>query len=396
MHEVIDDPPRSLYVHVPFCAHRCGYCDFVTTSRSPEIHARYVAALARELELQGGAPRGRFDTVFVGGGTPTLLEPSAMDALQQWLGLIVAPGAEVTIECNPETVTDALATQLAGGATTRVSLGAQSFDPAVLATLERRASPEVVRAAVSRLRDAGVDRLSLDLIWGVPGQSPDSVAADLDAALALEPDHLSAYELEFKPGTRLAHAHGTDKDAIVGEASDDLYDLVVDRLQDAGWWWYETANFARERDERCRHNLAYWRAAGWIAVGVGGVGMRADDDAAGGAVRRTNLPNVPRWLDAVERGELPPARIERVDERGVRSERVMLALRLDEPVRVVAADLADGIVDAAGVERIVELGLGEATPVADDDGVLRGDLELRINRRGRMLQGSVGSLLLDP
>jgi oxygen-independent coproporphyrinogen-3 oxidase len=388
--------PRSLYVHVPFCAHRCGYCDFVTTSRSAELHERYVAALAAELELQGGAPVGGFDTVFVGGGTPTLLEPDAMDALQAWLAQVAAPGAEVTIECNPETVDDRLAGQLAAGATSRVSLGAQSFDPAVLATLERRATPEVVRGAVHQLREAGIERLSLDLIWGVPGQDLATVARDLDEALALEPDHLSAYELEFKPGTRLAHRFGTDPSVSVGEAGDDIYDLVIDRLQSAGWWWYETANFARDEHERCRHNLAYWTAAGWLAVGVGAVGMRDDAQVNGGLVRRTNLPNVPRWLDAVEGGELPPARFEQIDPRSVRTERLMLAMRLDGPVQIDAADLADGIVDAAGLERLVDLGLGEVRPVVDADGVMRGDVELRLGRRGRMLQGSVGTLLLDP
>jgi oxygen-independent coproporphyrinogen-3 oxidase len=385
--------PRSLYVHVPFCAHRCGYCDFVTTSRSPEIHDRYVAALVRELELQGGVPDGGFDTIFVGGGTPTLLEPAAMGALQAWLAAIAAPGAEITIECNPETVDERLVAQLAGGATNRVSLGAQSFDPSVLATLERRASPEVVRAAVALLRGAGIERLSLDLIWGVPGQTPESVARDLEAAIALEPDHLSAYELEFKPGTRLAHRFGTDPATSVGETSDDLYDLVIDRLQGAGWWWYETANFARSESERCRHNLAYWTAAGWTAVGVGAVGMTID---GAGLVRRTNLPNVPRWLAAVEAGELPPARFEQIDEHATRSERIMLAMRLDEPFTVEAADLVDGIVDPSGLERIPELDLGSVTPVADEDGVLRGRMDVQLNRRGRMLQGSVGTLLLDP
>jgi oxygen-independent coproporphyrinogen-3 oxidase len=388
--------PRSLYVHVPFCAHRCGYCDFVTTSRSPEIHERYVAALARELALQGGAPAGGFDTVFVGGGTPTLLEPAAMESMLAWIRSIAAPGAEVTIECNPETVDAALARRLVEGGVSRVSLGAQSFNAHVLETLERRATPDTVRAAVATLRGAGIERLSLDLIWGVPGQTPDDVARDLDAALALEPDHLSAYELEFKPGTRLAHAWGVDKDKIVGEASDDLYDLVIDRLQDAGWWWYETANFARAESERCRHNLAYWHASGWLAVGVGAVGMRADDAIDGGLVRRTNLPNVPRWLDAVERDELPPARIEQVAPDVARSERVMLALRLDEPLTIAAADLLEGVVDPAGLERVSELELGTVRPLADADGTCRGDMELRLTRRGRMLQGSVGSLLLDP
>jgi oxygen-independent coproporphyrinogen-3 oxidase len=265
----------------------------------------------------------------------------------------------------------------------------------VLETLERRATPETVRAAVATLRSAGIERLSLDLIWGVPGQSAADVATDLDAALAMAPDHLSAYELEFKPGTRLAHRFGTDPAVAVGEASDDLYDLVIDRLQDAGWWWYETANFARTADERCRHNLAYWTAAGWLAIGVGAVGARPD--AAGtGIVRRTNLPNVPRWLAALEAGELPPARIEDVAAHAARSERVMLALRLDAPVVIDARDITDAIVDPAGIERVVDLGLGEATMVADVDGVHRGAIQLRLHRRGRMLQGSVGALLLDP
>ena len=388
--------PRSLYVHVPFCAHRCGYCDFVTTSRSPEIHERYVAALRRELELHGGPPPGGYDTVFVGGGTPTLLEPPAMEAMLDWIASMAAPDAEVTIECNPETVDDALARRLVDGSVSRVSLGAQSFSAHVLETLERRASPELVRSAITTLRDAGISRLSLDLIWGVPGQTEADVTRDLDEALALGPDHLSAYELELKPGTRLAHRFGTDPAVAVGEGADELYDLVIDRLQDAGWWWYETANFARDEHERCRHNLAYWTAAGWDAVGVGAVGMAIDLEDGDARVRRANLPNVPRWLDAIERGEFPPARVERIDGPSSRSERVMLAMRLDAPVRIAAADLADGIVDAGGLERIVELGLGDARPVPDHDGVLRGDVELRLDRRGRMLQGSVGALLLDP
>ena len=387
--------PRSLYVHVPFCAHRCGYCDFVTTSRSPELHERYVVALERELQLR--APQeaaAGFDTVFIGGGTPTLLGPEPMERLLTMVNGVSAAGAEVTIECNPETVTPLLARQLVEGGVSRVSLGAQSFSPAVLATLERRASPDIVRGAVTMLRDAGIERMSLDLIWGVPGQTVEDVARDLDAALALGPDHLSAYELEFKPGTRLAHAHGVDAAAtLVGETGDDLYDLVVDRLEDAGWWWYETANFARTPDERCRHNLAYWQAEPWVGIGVGAVETRVDSE--GNALRRTNLPNVPRWLKAVEEGLVPPSRDEQVDAATMRSERVMLAIRLDEPVRISMTDIADGTVDGAGLERIVELGLGTVDMVIDADGTARGDLDLRLNRRGRMLQGSVAGLLLD-
>jgi oxygen-independent coproporphyrinogen-3 oxidase len=388
-----------LYIHVPFCAHRCGYCDFVTTSRSPELHDRYVQALARELELQWSdiatPDSPRFDTIFVGGGTPTLLEHDAMAGLLDLVTAHAADDAEVTIECNPETVDEHLAAQLVAGGITRVSLGAQSFDRAVLETLERRAQPDTIRAAVKTLRDAGISRLSLDLIWGVPGQTPDSVKADLAAALALEPDHLSAYELEFKPGTRLAHAYGVDRDAAVGEASDELYDLVVDELEDAGWWWYETANFAREAQERCRHNLAYWHAEQWVAIGVGGVGAQYTAD--GGIVRRTNLPNLPRYLASIEQeaSELPPARIEHVDARTARIEQLMLALRLDATVRVTAADLADQIVSPEAVERMVDHRLLDASLTIAPDNPSQIEIDLRLTRRGRMLQAAVAGDLLD-
>ena len=400
MQPATDQLPRSLYVHVPFCAHRCGYCDFVTTSRSPEIHGRYVAALQRELAQRSPETTGpgSFDTIFIGGGTPTLLEPAALEELLGWVGELAAEGSEVTIECNPETVTPELARQLVEGGVDRVSLGAQSFAPHVLEVLERRADPDTVRAAVATLRAAGIRRLSLDLIWGVPGQTLDDVGRDLDAALALGPDHLSAYELEFKPGTRLTRAFGGAEAAVtnLGDSSDDFYDLVIDRLQGAGWWWYETANFARTAEERCRHNLAYWNADAWVGVGVGSVETRQVSGDAGALLRRTNLPNVPRWLAAVEAGDVPPAREELVDARTARTERVMLGLRLDAALRITVADIEDGIVDGVGLERLVELGLGSVTMVADEDGVHRGDVDVRLTRRGRMLQGSVGSLLLDP
>ncbi|MCW2949958.1 MAG: hemN, partial [Thermoleophilia bacterium] len=379
--------PRSLYVHVPFCAHRCGYCDFVTTSHSPELHERYVAGLESELALRSPATAapGSFDTIFIGGGTPTLLEPAALEQLLEWTGELAAPGAEITIECNPETVDTALARRLVAGGVQRVSLGAQSFSPHVLATLERRAVPDTVRRAVATLRDAGADHLSLDLIWGVPGQSADDVSRDLSEALALEPDHLSAYELEFKPGTRLTRAHGGVDAALtnLGENSDDFYDLVIDHLESAGWWWYETANFARTAEHRCRHNLTYWHAEPWLGVGVGAVETRVVDE---GLSRRANLPNLPRWLAAVEAGEPPPSRDEFVDTHTARTERIMLGLRLDAAVRVTSADLIDGVVDGPGLERVVDLELGAVSMVASDDGVLRGDLDLRLTRRGRMLQ----------
>ena len=185
---------RHLYVHVPFCAHRCGYCDFVTVTGREDERARYVAALAAELERADVAP----ETIFVGGGTPSILADRDLARLLAAL----PPAAEVTVECNPETVTPAKAQVLIEGGVTRVSLGAQSFRPHLLEVLERRARPEQIVAAVRVLRDAGIQSLNLDLIFGVPGQREDDLRADLADLLALEPDHVSAYELEAKPGTR--------------------------------------------------------------------------------------------------------------------------------------------------------------------------------------------------
>ena len=195
---------RHLYVHLPFCAHRCGYCDFVTVTGHDGEHGGYVDALLAELELERGLLAHEVETVFLGGGTPTFTEPAALARLLAGL----PDAAETTVEANPETVTPELAALLRAHGVDRVSLGAQSFQAHLLETLERRASPDDVRGAVGTLREAGFDNVSLDLIYGIPGQSVADLERDLAEALALEPEHLSCYELEAKPGTRFTHAHG--------------------------------------------------------------------------------------------------------------------------------------------------------------------------------------------
>ena len=193
---------RHLYVHLPFCAHRCGYCDFVTAVGRLDEHGAYVDALLSELDAERWRLAPQVETAFLGGGTPTFTEPNALARV-----LAALPDVdELTVEANPETVTPSLAALLRDNGVSRVSLGAQSFRPHLLEALERVAGPDDVRRAVQTLRDAGFDNISLDLVYGIPGQSASDLDADLADALALEPEHLSCYELEAKPGTRFTHA----------------------------------------------------------------------------------------------------------------------------------------------------------------------------------------------
>src|SRR5687768_368402 len=298
---------HHLYVHLPFCAHRCGYCDFVTVVGHAEDHGAYVEALLTELELELDL-LGDVDTIFLGGGTPTVTEPAALARLLAEL----PRAAETTVEANPETVTPALAALLREHGVDRVSLGAQSFQPHLLETLERRARPEDVRGAVRTLREAGFENVSLDLIYGIPGQSVADLARDLEEGLALEPEHVSAYELEAKPGTRFTHAHGEEL-ARQAEAMEDYFERVVETLTGAGYRWYETANFCRRpegaggRDLRARHNLAYWLGRDYLGLGIGAV-------STVGPRRWRNAPRLGAYGQALRAGQRPPRELELLDE----------------------------------------------------------------------------------
>jgi oxygen-independent coproporphyrinogen-3 oxidase len=355
-----------LYVHVPFCAHRCGYCDFVTVTGHDDQHAPYVDALLAELHRSPHLDPGAVETVFVGGGTPTLLGPALLGRLLD--GLPAA--AERTVECNPETVTPELARTLAERGL-RVSLGAQSFQAPLLAVLERRATPAVVEAAVATLRDAGVANLSLDVIHGIPGQDRALLDADLDRLIALEPDHCSVYELEAKPGTRFTHAHGAEL-ARQSELLEEHYERVIDRLEGAGYRWYESANFARPGRES-RHNMAYWLGRDYLGIGVGAV-------STVGAERRVNAPRLAAYLAAIGAGEPAPAKIEDLPATTRQRERLMLGLRLADGVE--RADVDEAIDPAA-------LALLVAHAVVVER---RGRIVLE--RRGRLLVNDVVARLL--
>ena len=362
---------RHLYVHLPFCAHRCGYCDFVTVVGRPGQHRAYVDALLRELELERDGLADELETVFLGGGTPTF---TALPELVRLLEALPA-AAEVTVEANPETVTAELARALRGGGATRVSLGAQSFRPELLQVLERVAGPDDVRRAVHHLRDAGFDNISLDLVYGIPGQSAADLEADLGDALALEPEHLSCYELEAKPGTRFTHAWGEEL-ARQADAMEDYFERVVVRLRGAGYRWYETANFCRAepgRDLRSRHNLGYWLAHDYLGIGIGAVTTIEGR-------RWRNTPQLGRYLEALAAARPPERELEPLDTAVRARERVMLGLRLDEPLPLAGVRHA---LDAAGLARVESLGLAERSADA-----------LTLTERGRFLGGAVTAELL--
>jgi len=362
---------RPLYVHLPFCAHRCGYCDFVTVVGRGGQHGAYVDALLRELELERDTLADPLDTIFLGGGTPTFT------VLPELLRLLEAlpSAAELTVEANPETVTAELAGALRAVGVSRVSLGAQSFRPKLLRVLERVAGPDDVRRAVHHLRDARFDNISLDLVYGIPGQSASDLEADLGDALALEPEHLSCYELEAKPGTRFTHAWG-DELARQADAMEDYFERVVATLTGAGYRWYETANFCRDekgRDLRSRHNLAYWLGRDYLGLGIGAVTTIEKR-------RWRNTPKLGRYLEALAAGRPPERELEPLDG-GVRArERVMLGLRLDEPLPLAGLRRA---LDPAGLARVQSLGLA-----------LEGVGTLTLTERGRFLGDAVTAELV--
>jgi oxygen-independent coproporphyrinogen-3 oxidase len=365
---------RHLYVHLPFCVHRCGYCDFVTAVGKTAEHGPYVDALLAELSLEGEVLADGVETIFLGGGTPTFTEPAALARLLAAL----PPADELTVEANPETVTPELAALLREHGVDRVSLGAQSFRPHLLEVLERRTTPAGVRAAFATLRGAGFDNLSLDLIYGIPGQTPSDLVQDLADALELGPEHLSCYELEAKPGTRFTHAHG-DELARQADAMEGYFETVVETLTGAGYRWYETANFCRTdegHDLRARHNLGYWLGHDYLGVGVGAVSTI-------GGLRWRNAPSVLRYVGALGAGERPARELEPLDAEIQARERVLLGLRLDEPLPTEGLDAA---LDPDAVARLQRLGLARTL----DGGAL-----LELTPRGRFLGGGVTAELLS-
>jgi oxygen-independent coproporphyrinogen-3 oxidase len=322
--------PFGVYVHVPFCVTRCGYCDFNTyVGSDAAARSAYADAARAEVRLARrtlGPDAPVVDTVFFGGGTPTLLAAADLAAI---LGAIagafgLSPDAEVTTEANPEDVDAAMLAALREAGFTRVSFGMQSAVEDVLATLERRHTAERAVAAVADARTAGFEHVSLDLIYGTPGESDADWAASLAAALAAGPDHVSAYALSVEPGTALhARVRRGELPAPDPDAAADRYLAADTTLAEAGMGWYEISNWAATPQARCRHNLGYWRGEQWWGVGPGA------HSHVGGA-RWWNVRHPRDYARRLAAGEAPVAGREVLDAATRRFERVMLGVRLAE------------------------------------------------------------------
>ena len=372
----------SVYIHVPFCAVRCGYCDF-NTYTATELggggsQREYPDNARREMDLvladdrAAGYEYEQVSTVFFGGGTPTLLPaPDLVSMLDHLRGLIpLAPGAEVTTEANPDSVTPESLRVLADGGITRVSFGMQSAVRSVLATLDRTHDPERVPQVVQWAKDAGL-AVSLDLIYGTPGETLADVETSVRAALACEVDHLSAYSLIIEGNTAMARQ--LRKGEIAEPDGDDMadkYELVDDLASAAGLSWYEVSNWARTPAHRSRHNLAYWRGGDWWGIGPGAHRHRD-------GLRSWNVKHPSRYAARLAEGELPVQESETLDPATRATERILLELRIADglPVEAVPEQTRDQIA--------VHAARGHLDPAALDAG------RLVLTRNGRLLADAV-------
>jgi putative oxygen-independent coproporphyrinogen III oxidase len=333
----------GIYVHVPFCLTRCGYCDFNAYAGLDHLAPRYVRALEAESDLHAPAWTGeRIVSVFFGGGTPTTLETRDLAALLAHLrsSFDVAPDAEVTIEANPDTVDESKLAALLHAGYTRLSIGAQSFDPGVLRALGRAHEPASVRGAFAAARAAGFGNVNLDLIYGANGERLDSWSRTLEETIALAPEHVSAYALTVEPATPLGRkiAAGV-MPAPDADLQADMFGLACELLREAGYEHYEVSNWAKAGFE-CRHNLGYWQRRPYLGLGAGAHSYRDGR-------RWWNLRPPEQYMEAVESGRAPVGDEERLSPDDERLEEVFLKLRILEglPAAEVDAEVAAGFLD---------------------------------------------------
>jgi oxygen-independent coproporphyrinogen-3 oxidase len=359
---MLHDLPRAAYIHVPFCAHHCGYCDFAVAAGQDHLMDRYLDALEVELSSLGEARP--VQTVFIGGGTPTYLAAPQLDrlltAIDRWLPRTAAAddlppnraGAELSVEATPDSLTEEKVALLRKHGVHRVSIGAQSFHPHLLRTLERTHDPEAVPRSVAWVQDAAM-QVSLDLIFGAPGQSFDDWDTDLRQALALRPDHIATYGLTYEKGTRLwkqrerGSIQALDEDAELA-----LYTHAIDTLEAAGFEHYEVSNFARPGC-RSRHNQFYWANEPYYGFGVGAARYVTGS-------RELNVRNTALYIQRVLAGKSPTFQAERLGPEERARETLVVQLRRADGVNAAAFRQQTGhdleTLAGAALGRLVDLG----------------------------------------
>jgi oxygen-independent coproporphyrinogen-3 oxidase len=379
--------PLGLYVHVPFCASRCGYCDFNTYTAQelgPGVdragfHHHLFAEVVQAAQSLG---RREVSTVFVGGGTPTLLGSEALVGILETIRerFSVAPDAEITTEANPDSVDPTMLEQLREGGFTRISFGMQSAAPHVLSVLDRTHTPGSARRAAEWARGAGFEHINIDLIYGTPGETDLDLRASLEEVLVADVDHVSAYALIVEEGTALGRrvARG-ELPAPDDDVCADRYEIIDDTLMDAGMPWYEVSNWARPGSE-CRHNIGYWRNSEWWGVGPG-----AHSHVRG--ERWWNIKHPARYAAAVTEGRSPREGGEILTSEQRSTEMLMLGVRTREGVA-----LDD---DVENVEALVRDGLLEADAFSRGRAVLTRRGRLLTNVVVRTLTGGDGSAVLN-
>ncbi|MBS1713329.1 MAG: radical SAM family heme chaperone HemW [Armatimonadetes bacterium] len=342
--------PVAVYVHVPFCPSKCGYCDFNSYAMHGDIVPRTVQAMLNQIRTSPWKGRPA-KTVFFGGGTPTFLDSGTLTALLDAVLETHPPsdGCEVTSEANPGTVDRAKLRSMKAAGFNRLSLGAQSFDTGDLIRLGRVHGPTETGAAVDMARCAGFDRINLDLMFGLPGQRLSAWRHNLQTAIRLVPGHLSLYGLTIEPNTRFYRLHLKGMlDLPDDDAQVRMYQDAIDACAEAGLAQYEVSNFAKPGEE-CRHNLCYWRGEEYLGYGPGAVGCAIEEDGA--KRRRTNVKHPERYSAAVESGSPGYTDVETLDSDAQRLERIMLGIRLNEGIDARMADL-----DEAACQRLVQKG----------------------------------------
>jgi oxygen-independent coproporphyrinogen-3 oxidase len=388
------DRPLAVYVHFPFCLSRCGYCDFATTAPASIPRRDWRRAVIAELERRTAALAGwPVDSVYFGGGTPSLWGPGEVEAVlaavRKRLGML--EGAEVSLEWNPGSAATTDLAACASVGVTRISVGVQTLDDRALAALGRRHRADEARqtlAALSELVAAGrLASANADLLYGLPGQRVAEAAADVSALLALGLPHLSAYALTLEAATPLAGAIADGREIPPDEAvAAAVFSALPEWLAQAGLQRYEVSNHARPGHE-CRHNLAIWSGSFYIGLGAGAHGFLPDPEGGAG-VRYANLGDPAAWLTAVARGEPGEALRERVSGRAHLDERVLTGLRLAEglDLGLLAADL--------GPEPVARLRLRAAAAIAEGLPLVIGSDRLRVRRSGfRWLDAVILELL---